>query len=241
MHLHSFSSNLAYYTVPEAIKSGVPLFYLPPNENSLVNASSDFAYPQFDAFWRPVCVLDIGYRQRWLHCHRICILFQHDRPLPKHLHLPAANGRYHSIQCRQVLIFWFRFEIKDWIDFNSSCIGLKGATALNAALRDFTSFVLLENHSYIGLVCTDSEKPVSFYLVRLTHKPPCVLIRIAFLGGTAGSIRQKVFSIIWFKTGPTWFESDLYFRDFGSLDCWRFEKSHPELKFSTAFASSGLV
>ena len=41
-------------------------------------------------------------------------------------------------------------------------------------------------------MCTDSEKPVSFYLVRLTHKPPCVLIRIAFLGGTAGSIRQKV-------------------------------------------------
>ena len=71
---------------------------------------------------------------------------------------------------------------------------MKAATALNAALRDFTSFVLLENHSYIGLVCTDSEKPVSFYLVRLTHKPPCVLIRIAFLGGTTGSIRQKVFS-----------------------------------------------
>jgi hypothetical protein len=78
----------------------------------------------------------------------------------------------------------------NWL-FSSS---MKAATALNAALRDFTSFVLLENHSYIGLVCTDSEKPVSFYLVRLTHKPPCVLIRIAFLGGTTGSIRQKVFS-----------------------------------------------
>lgn len=44
-------------------------------------------------------------------------------------------------------------------------------------------------------MCTDSEKPVSFYLVRLTHKPPCVLIRIAFLGGTTGSIRQKVFPL----------------------------------------------
>uniref|UniRef100_A0A0N7ZXW0 Protein SZT2 n=1 Tax=Daphnia magna TaxID=35525 RepID=A0A0N7ZXW0_9CRUS len=168
VHLHSFSSNPAFYTVPEAIKSGVPLFYLPPNESSLVNASSDLSYPHFDAFWKPICVLDIGYWQRWLHCHRIGILLQHDRPLPKHLHLPSTSGRYHSIQCRQA------------------------ATALNAALRDFTSFVLLENHSYIGLVCTDSEKPVSFYLVRLTHKPPCVILRIAFLGGTAGSIRQKV-------------------------------------------------
>ena len=103
VHLHSFSSNPAFYTVPEAIKSGVPLFYLPPNESSLVNASSDFAYPQFDAFWRPICVLDISNWQRWLHCHRIGILLQHDRPLPKHLHLPSASGRYHSIQCRQVI------------------------------------------------------------------------------------------------------------------------------------------
>ena len=168
-HIHSFASNPAFYTVPEGIKSGVPLFYMPPNESCLVNASSDFAYPQFSSFWKPVCVLDLGYWQRWLHSHRIGVLLQHDRPLPKHLHLPSNSGRYHSIQCRQA------------------------ATALNAALRDFTTFVLLENHSYIGLLFTEPDKPpISFYLVRLTHRPPCVLIRIAFLGGTAGSIRHKV-------------------------------------------------
>ena len=168
-HLHSFSSNPAFYTVPDAVKNGVPLFYLSPTESSLVNTSSDFAYPQFEQFWRPVCVLDLGYWQRWLHSHQICVLLQHDRPMPKQMHVPSASGRYHTIQCRQA------------------------ATALNAALRDFTTFVLLENHSYIDLVYTDRDKPpVSFYLVRLTHKPPCVLIRIAFLGGTAGSIRQKV-------------------------------------------------
>lgn len=168
-HLHSFSSNAAFYTVPDAVKNGVPLFYLSPNESSLVNTSSDFAYPQFEQFWRPVCVLDLGYWQRWLHSHKICVLLQHDRPMPKQMHVPSASGRYHTIQCRQA------------------------ATALNAALRDFTTFVLLENHSYIDLVYTDRDKPpVSFYLVRLTHKPPCVLIRIAFLGGTAGSIRQKI-------------------------------------------------
>lgn len=125
-HLHSFSSNPAFYTVPDgkfytffsiisimnddglflAMKSGVPLFYLPPNESALINASSDFGYPQFDAFWRPICVLDLGYWQRWLHSHRISILLQHDRPIPKHLHLPSASGRYHTIQCRQVLLFF---------------------------------------------------------------------------------------------------------------------------------------
>lgn len=87
------------------MKSGVPLFYLPPNESALINASSDFGYPQFDAFWRPICVLDLGYWQRWLHSHRISILLQHDRPIPKHLHLPSASGRYHTIQCRQVIYY----------------------------------------------------------------------------------------------------------------------------------------
>ena len=104
-HMHSFCSNPAFYTVPDGIKNGIPLFYLTPNESSLVNASGDFAHPQFASFWRPICVVDLGYWQRWLHSHRICILLQHDRPLPKHLHVPSASGRYHTIQCRQVITF----------------------------------------------------------------------------------------------------------------------------------------
>lgn len=113
-----------------AMKSGVPLFYLPPNENVLVNASSDFGFPQFETFWRPICVLDLGYWQRWLHSHRIGILLQHDRPMAKHLHLPSASGRYHSIQCRQV---WFFIELRLFVQNDathfSGCYSFKRRSA----------------------------------------------------------------------------------------------------------------
>ena len=37
------------------------------------------------------------------------------------------------------------------------------------------------------------EPPLSFVLVRLNpHRPPCVAVRLAFLGGTPGSVRWKV-------------------------------------------------
>ncbi len=34
MHLQSFTSNPIYFTVPEIVKKGMPLFYLPPNSNT---------------------------------------------------------------------------------------------------------------------------------------------------------------------------------------------------------------
>lgn len=50
------------------------------------------------------------------------------RPLPKNLHLPIGNERFHSIQCRMAL------------------------SSLNSLLRQMNSFVLLENHSYIKFI-----------------------------------------------------------------------------------------
>ena len=40
----------------------------------------------------------------------------------------------------------------------------------------------------------DKEKPpISFFVVRITSKrPPCLAIRLAFLGGTSGHLRNQV-------------------------------------------------
>lgn len=70
-------------------------------------------------------VKNLFYRQKWMHTHRIGIILMHDLPLPKYLHLPNSNDRYHTVQCRQAL------------------------AALNALLVEWSSFVLIENHSYI--------------------------------------------------------------------------------------------
>ena len=36
------------------------------------------------------------------------------------------------------------------------------------------------------------SSPTSFYMLRVVHKPPCIVLRLAFLGGTSGQQRYKV-------------------------------------------------
>lgn len=56
-----------------------------------------------------------------------------------------------------------------------------------------SSFVLLENQSYVHLMFrTEEEKvPHSFCLIRVTSKPPHVVLRLAFLVGTPGHLRHR--------------------------------------------------
>ena len=39
---------------------------------------------------------------------------------------------------------------------------------------------------------TPLSVPSSFYIIRMTSKPPCVIIWLAFPGGTSGCIRNRV-------------------------------------------------
>ncbi|GFT28929.1 KICSTOR complex protein SZT2 [Nephila pilipes] len=167
--LHSFSLNPLYYSIPESIKNGVPLFYFSTNTSIPILQSANVANIQFTSFWKPLCMLDINVWQKWMHAHRIGVILQHDTPLQKNLHLPNSSGRYAHVQCRLAI------------------------TALNSLLSEESSFVLVENHSYINLLFEDPDKPpVSFYVIRVTSKPPCVVIRLAFLGGLPGRQRYKI-------------------------------------------------
>ncbi|CAH3194514.1 unnamed protein product, partial [Porites evermanni] len=178
VHLQSFSSNSSYYTIPESTKNGVPLFYLPPNSNnpilSLQHARKSSKSPesQFAVFWKPVLSLDTTGWQRWMHCHRIGLVLEHDVPLPKNLNLPIENDRSSAIQCRVTL------------------------SSLTSLCRNWSSFVLLENHSFIKFIPSNNPEdvPSSFCLTRITVKGPCIVIRVAFLGGTPGHIRHEIVS-----------------------------------------------
>ncbi|GFR12271.1 KICSTOR complex protein SZT2 [Trichonephila clavata] len=167
--LHSFALNPLYYTIPESIKNGVPLFYFSTNSSMPILQSTNVTNIQFTSFWKPLCMLDINVWQKWMHAHRIGVILQHDTPLQKNLHLPNSSGRYAHVQCRLAI------------------------TALNSLLSEESSFVLVENHSYINLLFDDPDKPpVSFYVIRVTSKPPCVVIRLAFLGGLPGRQRHQI-------------------------------------------------
>ncbi|XP_060082039.1 KICSTOR complex protein SZT2-like [Ylistrum balloti] len=191
-HLQTFGSNTVHYKVPDSIKKGIPLFYMPPNSNNPVlnsqHNNKDSALLSFAMYWKPVVNLDIKIWQKWMHSHRIGMILEHDVPLPKYLHTPNSSGRFHVVLCRQAL------------------------TSLHALLRDWSTFVLLENDSYIKLLPSNSEKPpTSFLLLRVTSKPPYMVLRLAFLGGSPGweryctiqELRDKVAVLRFPKRGPT--------------------------------------
>ena len=68
------------------------------------------------------------HRQKWMHAHRIGLLLEHDMPLGKHLQVPNSSGHFHIVWCRQA-----QLQIGEF-------------------LREFCTFMLMENHSYIKFV-----------------------------------------------------------------------------------------
>ncbi|KAL1273378.1 hypothetical protein QQF64_029240, partial [Cirrhinus molitorella] len=174
VHLQSFNSIPEHYTIPESTKNGVPLFYIPPGSTTPVlslqhSGSKDSSQSQFASYWKPILSMDANFWQRWLHMHRIAIILEHDIPVPKHVHNAGSNGRFSTIQCRI------------------------SHSALTSLLRDWSSFVLVEGYSYIKLIYSASElPPVSFYLVRLISKAPCMVLRLGFPIGTLAHTRNKI-------------------------------------------------
>ena len=56
---------------------------------------------------------------------------------------------------------------------------LQAALQLSESLKRWSSFVLLDNSTFITFIKANGGNegpPVSFYIVRMTSKPPCVVI-----------------------------------------------------------------
>ncbi|XP_073726759.1 KICSTOR complex protein SZT2 [Misgurnus anguillicaudatus] len=174
VHLQSFNSIPEHYTIPESTKNGVPLFYIPPGSTTPVlslqhSGSKDSSQSQFAFYWKPILSMDANVWQRWLHMHRIAMILEHDIPVPKHVHNAGSNGRFSTIQCRI------------------------SHSALTSLLRDWSCFVLVEGYSYVKLIYSGPESPpVSFYLVRLISKAPCMVLRLGFPIGTLAHTRNKI-------------------------------------------------
>ena len=128
VHLSNFTRK-NYHEVPESVEQCSSLFVLSPNSNELLVSSENSRHQQFAAYWKTICLLDISIWHKWMHTHRINLILTHDQPLPKFLHVPTPNGRsFHHIQY------------------------LRAMSALSDLLRRHSSFVMLENHSYIKFI-----------------------------------------------------------------------------------------
>lgn len=172
VHFNSKETNPYWNSIPESVRSGMPLFYLSSSGSGLagsVMVSNDVVTSQFIAFWKPISMLDPDAWHKWLHTYRIGLILRHDYLLPKNLHMTNSSGRFQSIHCRQA------------------------ATALQSMLRDITTFVLVDNKSFVKLVPPqDTDTNGWFYIVTLTCKPPCVVINLAFPCGTPSNKRLSI-------------------------------------------------
>lgn len=129
IRFHNFAKNELHRTLPESVKKGVPLFYLPPNSHKPEVQFVNDAHSKFSNYWRQICLLDMNtYQRSSLHTFQVNFLLRHDTPLPEYLYQPNSTGRYDNIQCNQAM------------------------SVLNVMLKEWCSFVLLENHSYIKLI-----------------------------------------------------------------------------------------
>ena len=176
MHFHKFASNDMFRSIPLAVSNGLPLFVMSIQTNTPDVSHNQEDFLKFAQPWRQICMLDMTMCQKSsLHTVQINLLLQHDQPLPEHLYHPNNSGRYDNVQSNQAL------------------------SALNVTLKEWSTFVLLENHSYVKLiedhhnVSTDKkEDSYSFYLLRIISQPPCIVLHLAFVGGTTNSLRNQI-------------------------------------------------
>jgi hypothetical protein len=99
----------------------------------------------------------------------VTLVLLHDRPLSKHLHQANQSGRFQSVQYRQA------------------------AAVLYAMLKTWATFVLVENHTYVQFIHKEADKPpISFSLINISCKALCVVLNVAFAGGTEGIVRHNV-------------------------------------------------
>ncbi|XP_065174799.1 KICSTOR complex protein SZT2-like [Sycon ciliatum] len=186
VHLLSFNNSPSTYALTARIKSGSSVFYLPPNSEKPIPSSSTGSAGRtssgqgrharagpmqpFTSFWQPVLSLDTGVWHCWFHVQRITAQLLHDSPLSRYLHLHNAVGRYGTVLCRQA------------------------AGQVITMLREWSSFVLLEMHSYVRFIESDGENaaPKSFCLVRIAPKNPFFVLRLAFLVGTPPKTQHEM-------------------------------------------------
>ncbi|KAF5284426.1 hypothetical protein FQR65_LT13560 [Abscondita terminalis] len=168
--ISSMQTSTMWYSLPDSVKSGIPVFILNGHDVSkLLLVPSDVSCMKFISLWQPLCQIETNNWRKWFHTYKLTVALKFDYPLPKHLHLANSSGRYQVIQCRQA------------------------ATALYGLLCDWSSFVLIDNHTYLKLISSEHDKPPSWFcLIRITSMFPCAIVNLAFMTSTPGAIRHKV-------------------------------------------------
>uniref|UniRef100_A0A1I8AB17 Protein SZT2 n=1 Tax=Steinernema glaseri TaxID=37863 RepID=A0A1I8AB17_9BILA len=168
LHIHRFNSDPQYYTIPGEVTEAFALFTCAgtvSDQSIAVSRDMEMRNKKFVDFWYLVCGMDEGIWQKWVHTHTTRMILSPDEPLPSRL-----------------------FTGKTQLSVRTSF------TKLHDLLRELTSFTLVQFQSYIKFVYgpENTKVPKYFYIVRTSQEGPCVILKIAFLGGIGAPDRKRV-------------------------------------------------
>ncbi|KAI6221740.1 Protein SZT2 [Aphelenchoides besseyi] len=174
IQMHMFNSNPAYYKLPRNLIQKIPLFEMKGGEIFVNDRFNKPKYQQFAQFWLPVCIINESMWQRWVHMQTLRVLITEDDPLPKRIFTKSVNNNtFDQIQCRDA------------------------GRQLLELLTQKSTFVLLSDQCFVNILFTrDQPTPQYFYVLRVIYDSPCMIIKIAFLGGMSATKRNQIIKSI---------------------------------------------
>ncbi|CAI4224634.1 unnamed protein product [Auanema sp. JU1783] len=162
MHIHSFNCDKAYFNLPAGIGSRA-IFHIDDPTSIGQRYDTEDDFGKFLNYWKVLCNIDDGVWQKWVHMHFERVILQ-SKELPSNV-----------------------FKLPVNIDCGPS------KTALYGLLKDVSSFCLLRDKLYVTFVRGDgNDKPTYFYMIRISHEPPCLILKTAFPGGVNSCERTNV-------------------------------------------------
>lgn len=185
VHMHMFNLNPAFYTLPKELRpSSAPLFEHRQGRVQLCEQFKKLRNRPFTRFWFPACDVDESMWQKWVHMHTLRLLLVEDDLMPKQVFTRSDKTRQtDEISCSAS---------------SRRVIELLARQSSFTLLRDrcFVKFVLDdEGGNDAGAEAEPDSPPKFFYIIRAHFDVPCVILKIAFLGGMDSHKRAEVSEI----------------------------------------------
>uniref|UniRef100_A0A8R1HMG4 Protein SZT2 n=1 Tax=Caenorhabditis japonica TaxID=281687 RepID=A0A8R1HMG4_CAEJA len=176
LHIHSFDTKLSYYLIPPGVNNEYALFQSGESASQVlpqlcIVRPDGHKVRGFVNFWKKMLDVEDNSWQKWVHT-------QTERGLLNLIHVP-----FELFTTERILKFDCRYPLN----------------AVLYTVKVRSSFCLTENQTYVTLVYEGNdpnEKPIYFFLRKVTCNGPVVTIKTAFLGGVTSRERRIAVSCL---------------------------------------------
>ncbi|CAL2031853.1 unnamed protein product [Caenorhabditis brenneri] len=170
LHIHSFDTKIAYFTIPPGVTNEYALFQQGDTSRQILPqlciVKEDTSKTRgFVNFWNKMLEVDDGNWQKWVHT-------QTERCVMNLMHVP-----FELFTTERVLRFDTRYPL----------------SAILYSIKVRATFCLVENQTYVTLVYENqnSKKPLYFFIRKVITNGPVAIVKTAFLGGVTSIARRR--------------------------------------------------